>query len=248
MSLVLHAQVAERDLDVTIDVAAGQTLALLGANGSGKSTTLAVVAGLLRPDAGFARLDGATLFSLGEGHSVWHPPHRRNIGLLAQDPLLFPHLSVLENVAFGPRSRGVPRGGARDHARHWLDEVGAGDLADRKPGQLSGGQAQRVALARTLAAEPRLVLLDEPLSATDVELAAAMRQTLRRVLAARTAIIVTHQVLDAALLSDQIAVVERGRIVEQGPTDEVLRQPRSEFAASLSGVNLLRGVAVDDDS
>ncbi|HQR79045.1 MAG TPA: ABC transporter ATP-binding protein [Actinomycetota bacterium] len=240
----MRAQLAQRNLDVAFELPAGQKLALIGANASGKSTLLAVLAGLLRPDAGQAQLDGQTLFDVGGGHARWVPPHERRIGLLAQEPLLFPRMTVLENVAFGPRSQGQPRAQAHSAARRWLAEVEASDLAGRKPGQLSGGQQQRVALARALATEPHLLLLDEPLSAIDVDIATAMRQTLRRVLAGRTAVIVTHQLLDAVLLCDQILVLDEGRVVEQGPTDVVLKRPRSAFAASISGVNMLRGTAV----
>jgi molybdate transport system ATP-binding protein len=166
--------------------------------------------------------------------------------------LLFPHLSVEENVAFGPRSSGVPRAAARASARHWLNEVDALELADRRPAQLSGGQAQRIAVARALAAEPRLLLLDEPLSALDVSVAPALRRMLRRVLAERTVLIVTHDVLDAYTLADRVVVVDGGRIVEQGATRDVLERPRSRFAAKLAGLNLLggvrtpRGIRLDD--
>lgn len=244
MSLVLKAALAERHLNVALEVSSGQTLGLLGANGSGKSSVLAILAGLLRPDSGEARLDGEILFS----PDGWVPPHKRKVGLLAQDPLLFPRMTVLDNVAFGPRSRGHTRAQARVLAQRWLEEVDASDLAGRKPSQLSGGQQQRVALARVLATEPELLLLDEPLSATDVEIAAVMRQTLRRVLATRTAVIVTHQVLDAVLLCDRVAVLQDGAVVEFAATDEVFRRPRSEFAASISGLNMLRGSAVGADS
>ena len=240
MSLSLHAVLADRDLDVSLEVPTGQTLGLLGANGSGKSSVLAVLAGLVQADAGHCVLDGEVLF----GPGVRVPPHQRRIGLLMQDSLLFPRMSVIDNVAFGPRSAGCPRGEALAVAQRWLTEVDASDLAGRKPSELSGGQQQRVGLARALATDPRLLLLDEPLSATDVEIAAMMRQTLRRVLADRTAIIVTHQVLDAVLLCDRVAVLESGRVVEQGTTEEVLRRPRSAFAASISGVNMVRGVAI----
>ena len=244
MSLSMHAVLADRDLDVSLDVPTGQTLGLLGANGSGKSSVLAVLAGLVQPDTGQCVLDGEVLFE----PDVRVPPHRRRIGLLTQDSLLFPRMSVIDNVAFGPRSSGCSRSEALAAAQRWLAEVEASDLAGRKPSELSGGQQQRVGLARALATDPRLLLLDEPLSATDVEIAALMRQTLRRVLADRTAIIVTHQVLDAVLLCDRVAVLESGRVVEQGATEEVLRRPRSEFAASISGVNMVRGLAIGPDS
>ena len=153
VSLQLAAGVAARDVDVALEVADGQTVAILGPNGAGKSTLLSVIAGILRPDTGHATLDGSTLFDTTDG--TWLPPHRRGTALLAQDPLLFPHLDALDNVAFGPRSSGASRGRSRDIARDWLAEVDAGDLADRRPSDLSGGQAQRVAIARALAAEHR---------------------------------------------------------------------------------------------
>lgn len=245
MSLRITARLAER-MDLFLEVASGQTLALLGANGSGKSTTLGVLAGLLRPDEGFAQLDDQVLFDLSAHPPVWLAPHRRRIGLLSQDPLLFPRMSVLDNVAFGPRSRGADA--PQDHARHWLAAVDAVQFGDRRPDQLSGGQQQRVALARALATEPQLLLLDEPLAAMDVDVAANLRTVLREVLADRTAILVTHEALDAALLSDQVAVLDGGRVVEVGATADVLRRPRSAFAAGLSGLNLLRGVATSADS
>ena len=239
------ARMAARRLDVSLDVPSGQTLALIGPNGSGKSTVLGILAGLVRPDEGRAELDGRTLFAIqpGPGPGTWVPPHARTVALLAQEPLLFPHLDVRDNVGFGPRSLGRSRGAARTAAQQWLDEVGAASLARRRPGELSGGQAQRVALARALAADPQLLLLDEPLAALDVEVAASARATLRRVLAGRTAVLVTHEVLDAVLLADRIAVLEAGRVVECGPTADVLRQPRSAFAARVGGLNMLAGTA-----
>ncbi|MET0928203.1 MAG: ABC transporter ATP-binding protein [Aeromicrobium sp.] len=243
MSLHVHAVVTERDVEATIEVADGQTVAILGPNGSGKSTMLAVIAGILRPDSGRATLDGTTLFDVGAGS--WCAPHERGTGLLAQDALLFPHLSVLDNVAFGPRSAGASRSRSREIARTWLDEVDAAQLADRKPSGLSGGQAQRVAIARALASEPRLVLLDEPMAALDITVVPAMRQVLRRVLEPRSAVIVTHDVLDALLLADHVVVMEAGRIVEQGPTKDVLARPRSSFGATIAGLNLARGRVVD---
>ncbi|GAA4712007.1 sulfate/molybdate ABC transporter ATP-binding protein [Nocardioides conyzicola] len=237
MSFELSARVDERDVDVTLEVADRETVAVLGPNGAGKSTMLAVAAGLLRPDAGRVVLDDVEL----TGPHTWVAPHQRRIALLAQDPLLFPHLSVLDNVAFGPRSGGDPRRTARAQARAWLEEVGVADLASRRPGQLSGGQAQRVAVARALAADPRLLLLDEPMAALDVAVRPALRQTLRRVLADRTAVLVTHDVLDALLLADRVVVVDAGRVVEAGPTAEVLTRPRSPFTARIAGLNMVRG-------
>lgn len=241
MSLRADLQVASRSLDLRLDVPAGHTLAILGPNGAGKSTTLACLAGLLRPDSGRVVLGDRVLYAHEE--NAWVPPHQRNVGLLAQEPRLFPHLSVLENVAFGPRSSGMPRRQARAAALEWLGEVDLVERASDKPGQLSGGQAQRVAIARALAAQPDLVLLDEPLSSLDVQAKPDVRQLLRRVLAGRTTVLVTHDILDAILLADEVAVAESGRIVEHGPTTQVLSRPTSAFAARSAGLNLIRGVA-----
>ncbi|WP_340540195.1 sulfate/molybdate ABC transporter ATP-binding protein [Nocardioides sp. GXZ039] len=239
MSLELSARVEERGVELAFDVADGETVALLGPNGAGKSTALAVIAGLLRPDAGRVVLDGRTLADSAAGIDL--PPHRRGVALLAQDPLLFPHLSVRDNVAFGPRSGGAGRAAARSRAEGWLARVDVGDLADRRPAQVSGGQAQRVAIARALAASPHLLLLDEPMAALDVDVRPALRHTLSEVLAERTAVVVTHDVLDALLLADRIVVVEDGAVVEEGASAEVLARPRSAFAARLAGLNLLAG-------
>ena len=244
MSLTLSARIAGRKLEASFELGAGQTVALLGENGAGKSSLLSVAAGLLRPDSGQVLLDGEPVLDTASGVDV--PPHRRGIALLAQDPLLFPHLDVLENVAFGPRSTGSSRADAHRRAQRWLDEVGAGELAGRRPGELSGGQAQRVAVARALAADPRLLLLDEPMASLDVAVTPALRQTLRRVLADRTTVIVTHDVLDALLLADRVVVLENGRVVEDGETRAVLTRPRSRFAARLAGVNLLAGTWTGD--
>lgn len=240
MTLRLEARVAERGFDISLEVAAGETLAVLGPNGAGKSTLLSILAGLLRPDSGRAELDGESLFDLSRRH--WLPPHQRGISLLAQEPLLFPHLSALENVAFGPRSAGRTRAEARASAREWLAAVEAAELWDSRPPQLSGGQAQRVAIARALAPEPRLLLLDEPLAALDVAVAPTLRLMLRTVLAGRTAIVVTHEVLDALTLADRVVVLGDGVIVEQGATAQVLQRPRHPFTAGLAGLNLLTGV------
>jgi|1186.fasta_scaffold04328_4 molybdate transport system ATP-binding protein len=243
MGFEVAATVAERGVDLTVTVEDHEVVAVLGPNGAGKSTLLAVIAGLLRPDTGHATLNGRTVFDVGgaDAAQVWVPAHARGVALLAQEPLLFPHLSALDNVAFGPRSRGCTRSDSRTVAQRWLAEVDAVEYADRKPAQLSGGQAQRIAVARALAAEPELLLLDEPMAALDVAVAPALRQMLRRVLVGRTAIIVTHDVLDALLLADRVVVVENGHVVEAGPTVDVLARPRSGFAARIAGLNLVRG-------
>jgi molybdate transport system ATP-binding protein len=243
MALTVTAQVDVRGFDVELHLEPEERLAVLGPNGAGKSTLLAVLAGTLRPDRGRAELDGDVLFDVDGRRGRWQPPHARRVALLAQDPLLFPNLTVLDNVAFGPRASRTPRSAARETARQWLRDVGADELADRKPAQLSGGQAQRVAVARAVAADPRLLLLDEPLAALDVTATPMLRRVLRDVLSDRSAIVVTHDLLDAVLLSDRVLVLDGGRIVESGPTAAVLRHPTSPFTARLAGLNLIAGTA-----
>jgi molybdate transport system ATP-binding protein len=238
-------------LDVEIEVAAGEVLAVLGPNGAGKSTLLEIVAGLVRPDSGHVRLSGRTLTDTAKDVAV--PPYRRGVSLLAQEAMLFPHLTVAQNVAFGPRSAGLAAGVAREVAWQWLTAVDAVDLASRRPGELSGGQAQRVALARALAVDPRLLLLDEPMAALDVAMAPVMRALLRRVLrepmagasgvGERGAVLVTHDIIDALTLADRLVVIESGRVVESGLVAAVLARPRSAFAARVAGVNLIVGKA-----
>lgn len=246
--LQVAVRFAPRDLDVALDLAPGEVLAVLGPNGAGKSTLLGLLSGLLRPTAGTVVLDGDVLVDTGRG--VFVPAHRRGIALLAQQPLLFPHLDARANVAFGPRSRGRGRREAGAVADRWLGAVGVSAFARRRPHQLSGGQAQRVAVARALAAEPRLLLLDEPLAALDVAAAPEVRHVLRRVLrgdlsagAPRSAVLVTHDPLDALALADRVVVVEAGRVVESGPVTDVLARPRSGFGARIAGRVLLTGTA-----
>lgn len=235
----VRAVVESRCLDIEFAAAAGEVLAVLGPNGAGKSTTLHVIAGLVRPDEGVVRVGDRILTDTAAGTHV--ATHDRQVGLLLQDALLFPHLSVAANVAFSPRS-------SRADATRWLEEVEASDLADRMPRQLSGGQAQRIALARALAAEPEVLLLDEPLSGLDVGAAAAMRKLLSRVLVrnGRSAVLITHDLVDVLTLADRVIVIEAGRIVESGSTAAVLAAPRSTFGARLAGVNLVAGTAGPD--
>jgi molybdate transport system ATP-binding protein len=241
----LDATLAARGFEVSLSLGPAETIAVLGPNGAGKSTLLSIISGLLRPDAGKATIGEKVLFDLGVDANIWRAPHTRGTALLAQEALLFPHLSALDNVAFGPRSAGASSAAARDTAMHWLTEVDAGSLAPRRPGQLSGGQAQRVAVARALAADPDLLLLDEPMAALDIQAAPLLRRLLKRVLAGRRAIIITHDILDALMLADRVIVLEDGRITEQGPTREVLEKPRSRFAAGLAGLNLVAGTVTD---
>ena len=253
--LQLRAVVADRNLDVEFSVSAGEVLAVLGPNGAGKSTALHVIAGLVRPDAGLVRLGDRVLTDTAAGVDV--PTHDRRVGLLLQNPLLFPHLSVSANVAFGPRSRRrmsrkfrVGHAEDRALALHWLHVVDAEEFADRKPRQLSGGQAQRVAIARALAAEPDVLLLDEPLTGLDVAAAAAIRTVLRTVVSHTgcAVILITHDLLDVLTLADRVLVLESGKIAEIGPAAEVLGAPRSNFGARIAGVNLVTGTIEPDGS
>ena len=243
--MTLHAEVelvrGGFELAVDFDVPAGSVLAILGPNGSGKSSLLGCLSGLLRPRRATISFAGRSLHDL--------PPHARAVGLLSQDPLLFPHLSAVDNVAFAPRSRGASKAQAREIAHRWLAEVDAAELTDRKRAQLSGGQAQRVAIARALAGEPDLLLLDEPMAALDVDAAPAIRGLLRRVLAAggtRSTVLVTHDPLDALALSDHVLVLASGQVVERGPTREVLAAPRTAFTARIAGLNLISGTAAGE--
>lgn len=242
MSLELAFADHERGIDLRLEVGNTETVAVMGPNGAGKSTLLHVLAGLHRPDIGRGQLDGRLLFDVDGRGGHWTAPQMRRVGLLAQDPLLFPHLDAVDNVAFGPRSAGATRAASRKLAAGWLAQVDAADLSRRRPFQLSGGQAQRVGVARALAAEPDLLLLDEPLAALDQAAAPLIRRLLKQVLGSRPSVIVTHDVLDALLLADRIVILENGRISEQGPTDLVLERPRSRFAAGLAGLNLLHGI------
>ncbi|KQM60375.1 hypothetical protein ASE64_01380 [Agreia sp. Leaf210] len=235
MSLDVDVVVEPGRLDARFSLVEGETLAVLGPNGAGKSTLLDVLAGLTRPDSANIRLGDTTLVSTNhDGRDVWLPPHSRGVALLAQEALLFPHLSVRDNVAFGPRSTGSDRAQARRIAERWLERVDATGLADRRPRRLSGGQAQRVAVARALATEPKLLLLDEPFGALDAGVAPLMRRLLAEVLADRTVVIVTHDPLDALALADRVIVLEEGRIVEQGATREVLLNPQTDFTRLLT--------------
>jgi len=228
-------------LDASFSVAPGELLALIGPNGAGKSTILRALAGLLPLDAGRIVLDGEVLDDPVAG--ILRPAADRPVGVVFQDYLLFPHLSVLENVAFGRRARGEDRHTARAAATAWLERVGLAEYARVRPGALSGGQAQRVALARALASDPRLLLLDEPLAALDAGTRAEVRRDLRTHLASFPGIrvLVTHDPLDAYALADRVAVVEGGQIVQAGTLPEVTAHPRSRYVAELLGINLLEG-------
>ncbi len=242
---MLQAELAKRlgtfHLDAALSAEPGKTLVLVGENGSGKSTILNLLAGLIDLDRGRVALDGVVLEDTARG--VRTPAHLRPVGFVFQEYALFPHLSVFENVAFGLRAQRLSHAPVTRRVRAVLDQLGIAGLAAQRPPALSGGQRQRVALARALAVEPRLLLLDEPLAALDLQTRAQVRAELRRRLAALTCatILVTHDAHEALLFGDQIAVLDGGRVVQMGGRDELLRHPRSDYVAQLMGLNFFQG-------
>ncbi len=242
LQIDLRLLLGDLDLEVDLTAPAGAVTAVLGPNGAGKSTLLRAVAGHLRIDGGSIAL-GSTILDAPPGQFV--PPEKRRLGSVAQDYLLFPHLSVVDNVAFGLRSRGIARSEAHAQALGQLDRFGLVDHARMKPASLSGGQAQRVALARALVIDPRALLLDEPLAALDAETRIEIRRDLRQYLAefAGPTLLVTHDPVDALALADHVAIIEAGRITQTGTIAEVTRRPRSLYVASLIGTNLIHGDA-----
>ncbi|MDN5893012.1 MAG: ABC transporter ATP-binding protein [Nocardioides sp.] len=222
-------------VDVDLEVPDGAMIAVLGPSGSGKTTLLRVAAGLERPESGDVLLDGASVLDV--------PPERRDLTVMFQQPHLFPHLNVLDNVAFADRLRGQSRSQSRTAAQRYLDLVHLGDLGARRPRQLSGGQEQRVALARALAASRRVLLLDEPFSALDTGLRSSMHQLLGEVRAALdpTIVMVTHD-LDEAGLADLVAVLVEGRIEQVDRIEALYTAPKTLAVARLvGGFNELSG-------
>ena len=236
--------VVERDgfgLDVPLSIGAGEVVALLGPNGAGKTTALRALAGLRPLTAGHVMLDGHDLDR--PDRRLWTPVERRRVGVVFQDYLLFPHLSALDNVAFGPRRQGLGKRDARAKAAEWLKRMDLDGHATRKPRHLSGGQAQRVALARALAVEPTLLLLDEPLAALDARTRLDTRTELHTHLAehAGATLLVTHDPLDALILADRLVIIEEGRVVQEGDAATITTRPETDYVARLVGLNLFRG-------
>jgi molybdate transport system ATP-binding protein len=232
--------------DVSLRAADGETVAVVGPNGAGKTTALRALAGLLALDRGRITLDDEVLDDPAENQ--WVPPEARRVGYVFQDLLLFPHLSVLENVAFGLRARGRRARDARTIAQSWLEQLGLSGVAKSRPTALSGGEAQRVALARALVMEPRLLLLDEPLTALDVSTRPEVRRNLARHLSTfpGVALIVTHDPLEAMALADRLVVVEDGQVTQVGSPAEIRERPRTPYVADVAGVNLYRGTGSAD--
>ncbi len=244
MTAFLDAHVVVRrpefDLDARLTAEPGDVVAVIGPNGAGKSTLVRALAGLVPLDAGHVTVGGET-WDDGAGRAL--DVRERRTGMVFQRQLLFPHLTALDNVAFGPRSRGVRRSEARRLAQGWLDRLGVGDLAGRRPAHISGGQAQRVSIARALATDPRLLLLDEPLAALDVGVAMALRVELARHLPGvhGVSVLVTHDALDTLTVANRVVVLDQGRVAQVGTPHEVAQEPQTEHVARLMGLNVLRG-------
>jgi molybdate transport system ATP-binding protein len=244
MTLEVEGLKGRRDgfeVSATLSIEPGDTVALLGPNGAGKSTLVSLLAGLERPVAGRSTIDGTVLDDAAAGTHV--PAQARPVGVVFQELLLFPNLSCLENVAFPLRARRVPARHARARATALLERLGVAHKSSASPATLSGGEAQRVALARALAHEPRLLLLDEPMSALDVPARVATRELLRRELETfdGVRIVVTHDPVEAMVLADRIVVLEDGRVTQTGTPEEIRTRPRTPYVAQLVGTNLFRG-------
>ena len=247
--MTLSAQIELRlgtlDLHADLDVKPGELLAVLGPNGAGKSTVLRCLAGLAPIDSGRITIDDTVVDD--PATAVFVEPEHRSVGFVFQNYLLFDHMTVLENVAYGLRARTTPKADARRIARDWIERVGLAKYADQRPRSLSGGQAQRAALARALATNPRLLLLDEPLAALDAGTRSSVRRDLRRHLETFDGMrfLVTHDPVDAYALADRVAILDNGRIVQVGTLAEVTAHPRSRYVADLVGVNLVTGSVAD---
>ena len=235
LSAVIHATRGNFRLDVSFDVADGETLAVLGPNGAGKSTILRCLLGLVPLDTGRIVLGDQVLEDTT--NNLYVEPENRRVGAVFQDYLLFRHLSVIDNVAFGLRARGAKKESARLTARAHLERFEVEHLADRRPSQLSGGEAQRVALARALAVDPKVLLLDEPLAALDVTTRRTVRDELSLFLSAfgGPRLIVTHDPADARQLADRVLIVEHGSVVQHGSIRDVMRDPATPYVAALFG-------------
>ena len=248
-TLALRGRVRRGDFDLDVDLAVrpGEVTVVLGPNGSGKTTLLRAVAGLEALAEGTLSIGDRLLDDAGP---AFVPAHERLVALVFQDHRLFPHLSVLDNVAFAARSAGAGRREAREAAGPWLSRLDLTAFAERRPNALSGGQAQRVALARALGSRPEVLLLDEPLSALDPRTRVAVRLELRRHLAAfdGPVLVVTHDPLEAMVLADRLVVLEGGRVTQEGSPGELARRPRTDYVARLVGLNLWSGVIGADDA
>ncbi len=237
----VRAQLGACALDVALDVPAGSCLALAGPSGAGKSSVLRIVAGLVRPDRGTVTCDEDRW--LDTDARVDLPPERRSCGYVFQDYALFPHLSAWQNVAYPLRH--LDRAQRRRRATALLERFGLAALADARPRTLSGGERQRVAVARALARDPRVLLLDEPLSALDTRSRARAGRELQRTLTeiGVPTVLVTHDFTEAALFGDTVAILDSGRVIQQGPAADLAARPASAFVADFTGAVVLTGQA-----
>jgi molybdate transport system ATP-binding protein len=247
LDCAVSARAGTLELDAALSAQPGRPVALIGSNGAGKTTLLRCLAGLVRPDRGCITVDGDTWFESARG--IDRPPHRRDVGLVPQHGVLFPHLDVEANVAYGLRAARLPREKTRRRTGDALERFGLVPLARRRPDTLSGGERQRVALARATVLDPTLLLLDEPLSALDPASRVAVRSSLRDLLRSRAAatVLVTHDARDALELAADAVVLEAGRVVQQGSPAELAQRPRSAPVAGLMGQNWLPGTATARD-
>ncbi len=235
----IHAAAGDFTIRAAFDSPTGSCTAIVGPNGAGKTTLVHALAGLVPLRQGKVVLAGQVVDEPAQRIRV--PPDRRPIALHSQHNLLFPHLSVVDNVAFGPRCSGLGTRLARQRAEEWLNKVGLADLADMRPAELSGGQAQRAGLARAAACEPAVLLLDESLASLDAETRTGVRHLLADIDATR--VLITHDPVETRVLADQLLVIEEGQVVQSGTPEEVTADPRTPWTAGLLDVNLLTGHA-----
>ncbi|MFD1376690.1 ATP-binding cassette domain-containing protein [Micrococcus antarcticus] len=233
MTLKVALRVPRTGFDVAVEfeVPAGSTLAMMGPSGSGKSTIVHAIAGIQKIAEGRIELSGSLLADAKQHR----PPHLREVGLLGQDPHLFPHLDALKNIAFGARAGGLDKAAAKAVAAEWIGRLGLEEIATHRPEALSGGQRQRIALARALAAQPKILLIDEPFASLDVEAAMDMRALVREELerTATSAIVVSHSAADTLALADDLLVLERGSIIAQGTVEQVFADPANRFVRAV---------------
>ena len=244
LTACVEADAGALALDARIQARDGATLALVGANGAGKTTLLRCLAGLHRPRRGRVECGEKTWLDTEAGVDL--PPHRRSVSLVPQEGLLFDHLDVAGNLAFGPRAAGLARNDVAERVAGTAARLGLDDLLGRRPATLSGGERQRVALARAVAAAPQALLLDEPLAALDPAARAEVRTVLRPLLAEwpGPTVLVTHDARDAVELAVDVVVLEHGSVVQAGSVAEVVRSPRTAAVAALVGVSLIRGTVL----
>ncbi len=241
LSVQVNKQLREFPLRIAFDVKPAETLVIIGPSGCGKTTILNIIAGLVEPDEGRIALAGEPLYDAASRVSL--PAEERRVGYVFQDFALFPHMTVSENVAYGLRARHHPKGEIPGKVAEVLQLLGITRLADRRPSALSGGERQRVALARAIACDAEMLLLDEPLGSLDAQTRGRVRGELQRMLRVigRIAIMVTHDYIDALTFGDRICVMDRGRVLQMGPREELLHNPKSRFVAELTGVNFFEG-------